>query len=566
MPVADELVTILGVEVSKSAIAKLESFKNGVNSVKNTLMGLSVAITGFAATAGIMVKGASEEAAQLESLSSKTKMSTDALQEWGYAATKLGGDSKNLQGDLVKLQERFGYTGKDAESTLLRLSDRMKGMSDTRATQLGKSFGLSDDTINVLKKGREGIEDLRKEAHKLGGIIPQESIRRAADFKRQMAELQFAFHGITSQVAIALIPALSRVVETFKGWLTENREWISLGLEALMGGIVQGFERFWTVLKKIGGVFDPLIDMIKPFVGDLNLMEEVTHLVTGALTGLLFIFSPLIAKIALISAAVVGISWIFEDLFTYIEGGESVIGDLFNAFEERWPDLFSALQRVGQFIRENFIVVVEASWEVVKTVFGAIGSILETVLDGFNNLAGPVSSFFSTFEEKFPSLHKALQVLGDFIKIVLIGSFDAVVEGIKGALDFIFSALDAIGGGISKVMGGLNTAAEWFGFGGDDEKESKPSQKGSKPTAGAAEVPYQGAIQKLPASSVTPYRGQPAQVQASAQQGQTTIQNTDNRTLNQTVTTSDPVQAGQTAAEAFKGQPVGTPGSYAPAQ
>ena len=39
---------------------------------------------------------------------------------------------------------------------------------------------------------------------------------------------------------------------------------------------------------------------------------------------------------------------------------------------------------------------------------------------------------------------------------------------------------------------------------------------------------------------------------------------TDNRTINQTISTSDPQQAGQTAVDGFNGQPPATPGSWAP--
>lgn len=541
MAVADELVTILGVDIAKNAMAKLESFKNGVDSVKNTLVGLSVVITGAAATMGLMVKGAADEAAELEKLSSKTGLSTDALQEWGYAAKQAGGDSKSLQNDLAALQQKFGGTGKSAEKMLLSLADRMKGMSGSQAQNLGKAWGLSDDTIALLRKGRDGIEELRKEAHKLGGIIPADSLKRAADFKKQLGELQYALHGLTSQVAIAMIPALSRIVEIFTGWMASNREWISLGLEALMGGIVAGFERFWTVLKQLSGIFDPLIDAIQPLLGDFEMMEWVTHLVTGALTGLLIVFSPLIAKLLLIVAAVTAAALLFEDFFTYLEGGDSVIGDLLNAFAERWPELFAALRKVGEFIRENFIVVVQAAWDVIKAVFGATGEILGQVLDGFNAMAGPVDEFFETFAQKFPALFNALQKFGEFVKKSLIGAFETAVEKIKALVDYVLGLLKSIGSAIGKVMEGANWIADKLGF-GDDKKDGPPTP------------------------STMPVHGQPAQMQMAASHGQQGSQYNDNKQVNIHVATSDPQQAGQAAAAAInQGQPPATPGIAAPA-
>jgi hypothetical protein len=249
MAVADELTTILGVDIAKDAMAKLESFKKGINGIKKGLLAVSVAVTGAAATLGLMVKSAADEAMELSKLSDKTGLSTDALQEWAYAAKAVGGDAKSIQNDLLGLQQRFVGTGKSAEKSLMSLADSFSKMSGSQAQIQGKAWGLSDDTIQLLRKGRDGIEALKKEAHQLGGIIPAEGIKRAAEFKKKLGELQFAFHGITSQVAIAMIPALSRVLEIFKGWMLKNQEWISLGLEAIMTGLVNGFERFWKMLQ-----------------------------------------------------------------------------------------------------------------------------------------------------------------------------------------------------------------------------------------------------------------------------------------------------------------------------
>lgn len=590
MAVADELTTILGVDMARDAIAKLESFKNGVDSVKKTLMGLSVVITGAAATMGLMVKGAADEAMELQKLSEKTGISTDALQEWGYAAKKSGLDAKAITNDLANLQKTmsspipgqfnqtmamFGVSARDAsgklkttDQLLLDMSGKFQSMSQQKAAQWASKLGISDDTLLLLRKGKDGIEELRKEAHKLGGIIPAESIKRAADFKRQLAELQFAFHGITSQVAIALMPALSRVVDIFKGWMESNREWISLGLGALMGGIVAGFERFWNVLKNMTGIFDPIIDALKPMLGDFELMEWVTHLVTGALTGLLVVFSPLIAKFMLIGAAVAAISLLFEDFFTFLEGGDSYIGDLFNSLKGLWEGVMSTAG---------------SAWDKVRSVFDDVLKVISSFFAPIRELAETITTFFDTFSEKYPALANALSTIGNAIKDAvlapfraameafeqlaslieqgldklgtafsflggiitdaLIGSFKSAVEVIKDVVDFIMSLLGKVGGAIGKVVEGANWIADKLGFGGDEKKDGGSS-----------------------APSTIPVDGKPAQVPVSAGKGGAggTVIN-DQKTINQTIVSNDPEQAGQAAADAISGQPPATPGSHAPA-
>ena len=544
MAVADELVTILGVDLARDALSKLEGFKKGVDSVKKTLIGLSVTVTGAAAAMNLMVKGAADEAMELQKLSDKTGLSTDALQEWGYAAKAAGGDAKAVQNDLVGLQQKFMGTGKSAEKSLLSMADSFSKMSGSRAQIHGKAWGLSDDTIALLRKGRDGIEQLRKEAHALGGIIPSESIKRAAEFKRQMGELQFAFKGISTQVAIAMMPALSRVVELFKGWIGENRQFISLGLEAVMTGLVNGLERFWKMLGKTGDFFRPLTDKLKAFSGGMSLAEFATHLITGALAGLLLIFSPIIAKFVLIGAAVVAISLIFEDFFTYLEGGESVIGDLFNAFEQRWPGLAAAVKKIGAFVKENFVDALKAAWDAIKAYGEAWGEIVGIVLDGVNALAGPVVDFFATFDEKFPALFELLKACGKFIRKFIGGAFEAAFSLVKIIVGNIIKLIEDIGGGIGKIVEGANWIADKLGFGTD--------KKGEAPSAGK-----DGASVPAPA-------GLPKEMPLAPSHARSETRNTYNTTVNQNIATSDPRQAADAAVHALPGQPQANPGPYAP--
>lgn len=587
MAVADELVTILGVDVAKDAMAKLDSFKRGVEGISKSLLGLATVVTGFAAAAGLMVKGAADEAMALQTVSDKTGLSTDALQEWSYAAGQVGASSTAVQGDLAKLQEKFAVTGKDAEKTLLSLADRMKGMSGAKANVLGKSLGLSDDTIALLKRGRDGIEELRKEAHALGGIIPAESIKRAADFKRQMAELQFAFHGVTSQVAIAMIPALSRVVDLFKGWIVKNREWLSLGLAALMGGIVAGFEGFWNILKKIASAFDPLIDAIKPFLGDLETMEVVAHLVKGALSGLLLIFAPLIAKIALIGAGVAIAAIILEDLFSSVTTGEGRIARLYQRFNELYPGVGKTVKAVKDFIVNNLdllksvgkgIAILLGMKLAINGVFGAtslltggikalmtaitanpIGLLVKAMVIAAVLIIDNWETVKAFFLDLWEGIQAKAQAVADAFREAWQGVKDWFFGLWEGALD-IFpdfgewagkaanSIRSILGGALDWIKKQLARLTDWLP---DWVKDKLGINSGGSESAGGT-IPYS-----------TP--GRPAQVAMAASHGQGGTQVNDNKTVNIHVSSPDAQQAGYAAASAIQyGQPVATPGVYGP--
>lgn len=553
--VADELVTILGVNVSKDAMAKLESFKNGIDSVKSTLLGLSVVITGFAVAAGIMVKGATDEAAELEKLSEKTGLSTDALQEWAYAAQKAGGDASAVQKDLAGLQERFMTTGKSAEKMLLDISGRMQGMSGPRANALGKAYGLSDDTIALLKKGKEGVEDLRKEAHKLGGIIPADSIKKAADFKRQMTELQFTFHGLTTQAAIAMIPALSKVVEIFKEWLGANRAWISAGLTAFMNGVVQGFERFWAMLKKVGDAFEPIKKALKPFLGDMSATDRVARFVTGALSALLVIFAPVIAKFVIVAGIIKLAQVAFEDFFTYLEGGDSIIGRIINA--------------IKNFVKENEILIKGVTYTLaVFAGFKALGA-LDTAFSGAKAAVMALNLSFKGLNATMKAnVFMLLVAIAIAAAQLIYENWGAISEWFTNLWNKVKATFPDFGEWATKARKKVEDIWEGIkGFFKNLWNEITPDfgsafDKIKSWLPGGSKTPPEGGTG---GQSVMPMGGQAASVRPSAAQASRTTQYNDNKHVNITVSSPDPQQAGQATVQALDNTSnINTPGQYAP--
>lgn len=590
MAVVDELVTILGVDIAKDAMAKLKTFSSAVEGAAKKMKIAGAVVTGAATGFGAFLRVVINDAAELDKLSKATGLSAEALQEWDYAAKSSNLDAKALRSDIEKLTKTMsspipgqfnqnlammGISVRDAsgslktaDNLLLDMADKFKSMSQQRAMQWADKIGVSRDTMLLLRQGKVGIEELRKEAHKLGGIIPDESIKRAAEFKKQVSELTFALRGIAAQAAIATIPALTKIVSAFKDFIAANREWIQLGLESLMGGIVAGFDRFWKAIKKVGDFFKPLKDTIKSFLPEMSGMEWVTHLVTGALTGLLIVFAPLLAKLALIGAAIAGVALLFEDFFVFLNGGESVIGDLFKAFEERWPSLYAALGKVGRFIKEHFVDALMAVWNVIKGVGKGLWEVFSHTLDILDELIGPVIEFFSTFEEKFPGLYEIIVKIADVIGKTLAGAFKIAIAVVKDLLSIVGEVLKALGWIVDKGLKALEWGAKKLGFGGgeDDTDKTGGTEKGTEPTLGnlqrnlALESLSNIAMSFLDARMA----GDKAAAVGATAGNQTQI--TDNSTKNYTVISSDPAKAGESVREADKNDTfnTNTPGSYVP--
>ena len=107
----------------------------------------------------------------------------------------------------------------------------------------------------------------------------------------------------------------------------------------------------WKAGKRL---LDWIKDALVP-VGDffqkINKGTDWSKLLTGTLVLLLAIFTPLIAKIALIAAGFALASAVVEEFLNFLDGKDSIIGRFLKDFEERFPALFELFKKMGIFLR-----------------------------------------------------------------------------------------------------------------------------------------------------------------------------------------------------------------------
>ena len=174
--------------------------------------------------------------------------------------------------------------------------------------------------------------------------------------------------GMATAIALAALPQAERLVSTFKGWVTENREWIRLNIGRFIESMGTTFERVWKAGKRL---LDWIKDTLVP-VGDffqkINKGSDWSKLLTGTLVLLLAIFTPLIAKIALIAAGFALASAVVEEFLNFLDGKDSIIGRFLKDFEERFPALFELFKKMGFFLRLILLI----SYSIYMILYGKI--------------------------------------------------------------------------------------------------------------------------------------------------------------------------------------------------
>lgn len=361
MAIANELVQLLSFKLSDQSKAAFETFKKGLEDLRTGMQAVATAATATGTAIALTIKSVSDGAVELTNLSKTTGIATKTLQEYKYAAESVGVSSEAVTSDLQMLIETMSSpipgefnealfmmgigirdaSGqmKSADALLGDIADKLNGMNEQKALQWANRLGLSNDTLVLIKQGRLSLEQLRKEANALGAVIPEETLKRGAEFKKSLNALEFTFKGIGRTVALSVAPGLTDVVTSMKDWIVANSRILKQGIEKTVKGLGDGLTGTMDIL----GRFIKNIKGFLPDLGEFNDKIDLASLISGtlrgALLGLLVIFTPMIAKLALIGTAFTVAALAIEDFVIWCVNGESALGKLIDKWDnwaERW--------------------------------------------------------------------------------------------------------------------------------------------------------------------------------------------------------------------------------------
>lgn len=390
MAVVDELVTVLSTVLGDGSEKAVDTYKKGLDgvvaTVKEATKRFAMAATGLTA----FVAGAVNSAASIQKVSETTGVSTDALQEWAYAAKSVGVSASAVESDLAKMQKQAMWTGRSLESW----ADTFKGMSVPQANMWGDAIGISPDTVRLLREGREGIAALRKEAHSVGAVISPEDLKRAAQLKTSVMSLTTQLRAFGTTIAIGTLPMIDKLVTSFKEWLNVNKEWVASNITKFLENLGRVFNELWEDGKKLVDWFKETLGPIGDFGKKLWEATDWAKLLKGALVLLVAYFAPAIAAFGLAVGAVIALSAAFEDFIAFLEGKDSIIGRLVDSFQKKFPNLANLLKNVVVVAFKLVTQTAKIMWELLKDIAKGIGGVVETIITGVDKAIGAARQLF----------------------------------------------------------------------------------------------------------------------------------------------------------------------------
>ena len=319
------------------------------------------------------VTGQAGQINELGNAADRIGESVENVDAFGRAIESIGGDAGSaiqtmeslsatttamLRGLDTESGKTFGFLGvslKDAAGNvkgttdlMLELSDAVQGMSTADATFHLNKLGIGDPkTIEAMIRGRSEMERLIG-IQKQNGTVTKEQVESSRRFNESMGMLKTAVSAAGRSFVDGMMPYVQAGIDVLTrlvGWVKDNQV------------LVTGF--FIAVGAAVAAYFLP------PMI--------------AAAAAVLVAIAPILLMAAAVGAIGVAFALAYEDVMTFLAGGESLIGkvfDKFPAFKAVVFGMVDAFKAVGSAIGEFF----EAPLENAMKLFDWISEKLNALL------------------------------------------------------------------------------------------------------------------------------------------------------------------------------------------
>lgn len=256
-------------KMSKSTAA----FSNTMKTLGKSAIALGAGAVGTALAVEKIITPFANKGDEIAKTSRMLGLSTDALQELRYAAGMQGVETELLDASFKKFNNSLGElkggqgalyqrlsktnpalarqlrTAQDTDTAFMLMMDAIKKETNVakRATLAQSAFGKSgQDLIKFAEAGTEGIAELRKEAHKYGLVISQESAEASEQYSDSLTRLKMSAQGLFNQVLGQAVVKLQPLLQSMADWIALNKDFINQKLDSIFNAIGIGLNFITT--------------------------------------------------------------------------------------------------------------------------------------------------------------------------------------------------------------------------------------------------------------------------------------------------------------------------------
>lgn len=339
-----------------------------------------------------------ERLQELNFIASVNGSTAQAMQSSILGLSRVIGDAARWTGPGIEGFQRLGISIRDSNGQL-KSADTILDEIGSQFTKLGynldqkrsmaQSLGIDPSLIQMMSLTGKQMDSLRARAQRLG-VINKSQADDAAAFNDSLTTLRFGMRGISNFIAVGFAPQMKSLTDNFINFLEVNQELI-----------VNGITKLGEIMGGLFGLFDRTKYLVLGLAAAFVVWKVAT---IGLGTVLAVVFSP----IYLITAGIIALILIVDDLVAAFRGGQSVIADFFG--EIFGIDLGQILRDIDVIfspanIAKNFLIAVD--W--IKTGFGDMA---DWVVDKFFSIGDKISDMWSGVIDHIKSM--AVDMLPDW--------------------------------------------------------------------------------------------------------------------------------------------------------
>lgn len=514
-----ELVTLLGFDLDEATAKKYEqrlagmqskaekvvdaldrsaakAMKNvGAAAVKLTASAVAGATAAGAAATAVFAKsiGDIEEMArgiEISGLDASTfqTWATVATDEFGWGVDKFADVMKDVNdrvgqligensGELKGLVDAYGkkagmgaqdFVGEDAVGTIAKVAEMLKRAGANQAQITAAGEALADDGSILLKMAmRENGELERKlDLARQGLMLSEDEIKAAKELQTARRRMTSWFDDVRFKISAGLAPALTALLDKWNAWLVANKELVSLRIEQAIAIGTRAIDRMASIVDKVGSAFTWVTDKLGGFE---NAVRTLSAFMTGALAaaGAAFLvwIAPSLPGLAAAAFLLAALGYAIQDVYTWINGGESVIGAWLGSWEDFSARIVAEWNAAWSNIKAGFANIGQAWTDLTTTLSNAWSGFTDWLGDKANALGDLIGKAWDLAKAPFVTIidfYKELwlglwNLLPDTVKDKATALFQPLKDAWDGAVGWIGDKWDALWG---RIGGAISTVAE----------------------------------------------------------------------------------------------------------
>lgn len=481
-----------------------ESLAKGLKTTTAVIAGALTAATGAAVATGKAFVSAATDVAEygdsVQKNAQKMNMSYQGYQELSYILSRNGSSIESLKSSMVKLSqaaesnnEAFQALGISQEelasmnpeqlfnATLQGLqnctdeSERMvlatKLLGKSAASELGPTLNMTASEM----------EEMRQQAHDLGGVLSDEAIEDSAGFKDELLNMKTALTGVKNGMMSQFLPGISQVMKGLslvfsgKGGVGEIKEGLQTVISNITSLAPQFFSLAQTLIMSLLEGFGPMLPQLATTIFSVINQALVTvvtmlpQLLPAITSGISSIMQSLFECLPIITSSLfqlIGdlVTWLSDttNIETFVNGIVDLTSQVASQMAEILPVLLPAIVRIIGTVAntlmspQNIGTLVKAVLQIAGAIFVAlvncVPELINFVVGVFKNIWGYITTFGGDF------LKSATKWISDVIVKVAQFSKSIVdkVRGLPGELLNIGKNL------ISGLWNGISDKLSWI--------------------------------------------------------------------------------------------------------